>query len=46
MGGGSLAWSSFDFSNETEFEKILLKKDILKKYWIYDAKKTLNTFRS
>ena len=45
MGGGSLAWSSFDFSNETEFEKILLKKDILKKYWIYDAKKTLNTFR-
>ena len=27
---GSLAWSSFDFSNETEFEKILLKKDILK----------------
>ena len=42
MEGSELAWSSFDFSNETQFEEIVIKKDILKKYHIYDAKKTLN----
>ena len=45
MGGSKLAWSSFDFLNETEFEKILLRKDILKKYLIYNAKKSLNIYR-
>lgn len=45
MDGGKLTWSSFDFSNEKEFEDILLKKDILKEYTVYDAKKTLNIFR-
>ena len=45
MEGSELAWSSFDFSNETQFEEIVIKKDILKKYHIYDAKKTLNIFR-
>ena len=45
MEGSELAWSSFDFSNETQFEDIVIKKDILKQYYVYDAKKTLNIFR-
>lgn len=45
MERGEITWSSFDFVNETDFEKIILKKDILKNYHVYDAKKTLNIFR-
>ena len=41
MERGEVAWSSFDFSNETEFEDIIIKKDILKEYYVYNAKKTL-----
>ena len=45
MERGKVTYSSFDFSNETEFEDIIIKKDILKNYYVYDAKKTLNIFR-
>ena len=45
MAGSELTWSSFDFSNETQFEEIVLKRNILKQYHVYDAKKTLNIFR-
>ena len=45
MEGGKIAWSSFDFSNESEFEDIIIKKDILKEYFVFNAKKTLNIFR-
>ncbi len=45
MGRGEIAGLSFDFSNETEFEDIIVKKQILKEYFVYDAKKTLNIFR-
>lgn len=45
MEGSELTWSSFDFSNETQFEEIVIKKDILKTYHVYNAKKTLNIFR-
>lgn len=45
MEGSELTWSSFDFSNETQFEEIVIKKNILKQYFVYDAKKTLNIFR-
>ena len=45
MEGSELTWSSFDFSNETQFEEIVLKRNILKQYHVYDAKKTLNIFR-
>lgn len=43
MEGSSLdVWSSFKFSNETDFEKILLQSNLLKRYEVYDAKITLN----
>ena len=45
MERGKVTYSSFDFSNETEFEDIIIKKDILKNYYVYDAKKTFNIFR-
>jgi len=45
MEGSELTWSSFDFSNEGQFEDIIIKKNILKHYYVYDAKKTLNIFR-
>ena len=45
MERSKITWSSFDFSNETDFEEIIIKKDILKNYFVYDAKKTLNIFR-
>ena len=45
MEGSELTWSSFDFSNETQFERIVLKRNILKQYHVYNAKKTLNIFR-
>ena len=45
MAGDRLKFSSFDFSNETEFENIILKNNILDNYHVYDAKKTLNDFR-
>ena len=45
MERSKVTWSSFDFSNETDFEEIILNKDILKNYFVYDAKKTLNIFR-
>ena len=44
MARGEIAWSSFDFTNETEFEDIIIKKDILKDYYVYNAK-TLNNFK-
>lgn len=42
MVGDNVSFSSFDFSNETEFENILVKKNILKNFLVIDAKKTLN----
>lgn len=45
MARGEIAWSSLDFTNETEFEDIIIKKDILKDYYVYNAKKTLNNFK-
>jgi len=45
MERSKITWSSFDFSNETDFEEIIIKKDVLKNYFVYDAKKTLNIFR-
>ena len=42
MERGNLNWTSFDFSNETEFEEMILRKSILKDYTVYDSKKTLN----
>ena len=46
MERGNLNWTSFDFINETEFEEMVLRKNILKDYDVYDSKKTLNTFRN
>ncbi len=46
MERGNLNWTSFDFSNETEFEEMILRKSILKDYTVYDSKKTLNIFRN
>jgi hypothetical protein len=45
MDGSELTWVSFDFSNEREFEEVILRKNILVNYNVYDAKKTLNIFR-
>lgn len=45
MERSKITWSSFDFSNETDFEEIIIKKDVIKNYHVYDAKKTLNIFR-
>jgi hypothetical protein len=46
MAGDKLSFSSFDFSNETEFENIILKNNVLKGYIVYNAKKSLNDFRN
>lgn len=36
----------FKFSTETDFERMLLSTDILKEYFVLDAKKTLNAFKN
>lgn len=41
-----ITWSSIDFWNENEFEEVLKKNDVLKNYFVIDAKKTLNQFRN
>lgn len=45
MERSKMTWSSFNFTNETDFEQIIIQKDILKNYYVYNAKKTLNIFR-
>lgn len=45
MVGNNLRFSSFEFSNETEFENIILKNNVLENYNVYNAKMTLNDFR-
>lgn len=46
MVGDNVNFSSFDFSNETEFENILVQKNILKNYIVIDSKKTLNVVKN
>lgn len=46
MERSEITWTSFDFSNEGDFEKIILKRDVLKNYRVFDAKKTLNTLKN
>lgn len=45
MEGSNVNWTSFDFSNETDFEEMILNKNILKNYSVYNSKTTLNIFR-
>ena len=45
MDRGQLNWREYKFENETEFENLLLNKDIIENYKIFDAKVSLNNFR-
>lgn len=46
MGRSQITWTSVDFNNETEFEDILKKNDVLKDYYVFNAKKTINIFKN
>ncbi len=46
MGRSQITWTSVEFNNETEFEDILKKNDVLKDYYVYNAKKTINIFKN
>jgi hypothetical protein len=46
MDRSQITWTSVEFNNETEFEDILKKNDVLKDYFVYNAKKTINIFKN
>lgn len=45
MDRGELNWKEFKFNNEGEFENLLLNKNIIENYEIYDAKISINSFK-
>lgn len=45
MDRGELNWKEFRFNNEGEFENLLLNKNIIENYKIFDAKISINSFK-